>query len=107
MREIGNGILHFVVGGLFALAVCYHAAFMIPATFVYAFLREQAQHRLKLSQETAVLDSQDPGWLQFHDVYRVEKRSFFDFSWLTWHSMFEVLQWTAGAIAAFVLSIFL
>ena len=89
LREAGNMALHIGVGGALALAVCWSLWMLILGTFIYAFLREQAQHRYEL-------------WLYFSgtDIYKVKKYSFFDFGWITWHRIWEVLQWTLGAAAA-------
>lgn len=86
MRELGNGIAHFVIGGGLAALVLWNYWFLVPATFVYAWERERGQHRYDLERA----DSPDIAGL-----YLVHKPGFF--GWLTWHRVFEVIQWTAGA----------
>ena len=77
-------ILHITVGALFALAVCWSYWLLIPVTFVWAWLREQAQHRYILNDENRVIG----------------KASFF--GWMTLHSLWEAAQWTLGAAAVCV-----
>jgi len=79
-REIGNAFLHFGLGGLIAFGVCWSHWLLIPATFIYAWLREQGQHRYVFGPAG------------------VEKSTFF--GWVTWHRMIEVLEWTIGAAVA-------
>jgi hypothetical protein len=91
-REITNLILHVCVGYSLALLVCWNSWFIVLATFIYAFLREQAQHRYEITKHQQF--SMEPDF----PVYKVEKQTFF--GWITTHRMFEVLQWTAGAALA-------
>jgi hypothetical protein len=86
-REIGNLALHIVVGAALAALVCWHPAFIILATFIYAWLREQAQHRwiIRLSPH-------------YPKLYEVEKQTFF--GWMTFRRILEVLQWVIGAAVA-------
>jgi len=91
-REIGNLFLHLGVGLGLTLAACWSDWMLIPGTFVYAWLREQAQHRYIIGKPYERLGD---SWMQ-----TVQKRTFWDFGWMTWHSMFEVLQWTLGAAVA-------
>ena len=100
-REITNLILHVCIGYSLALLVCWNHWFIVLATFVYAFLRERAQHRYIFS-ESYTFHPPVEGSTQFV-YYRVEKRTFFDFGWVMPHRMFEVLQWTAGAAVACLL----
>ena len=82
-REVGNLVAHIVVGGALAALVCWNVWFMVLATFIYAALREQAQHRYIITPE--------PG---LKPLVRAEKRTFWDFGWMTWHRIWEVLQET-------------
>jgi hypothetical protein len=92
-REVGNLFLHLGVGAALAALVVWNHWFVVLATFVYAFLREQAQHRW-------VIDLASPGVPDQGDprTYYVEKRTFFDFSWLGWRQAFEIGQWVLGAV---------
>jgi hypothetical protein len=94
-REALNMVLHIVVGGALAALVIWSYWFLILSTFVYAFLREQAQHRW-------IIENPDAPIAPIEQVIRweVRKRTFWDFGWVTSWRMFEVLQWTAGAAAA-------
>jgi hypothetical protein len=89
-REAVNLALHISVGAALAALVCWNHWFMVSATFIYAFLREQAQHRYILTRNS--------GWAQ--GVHAVEKRTFFDFGWMTGHRLWEVFQWVIGAVVA-------
>lgn len=93
-RETVNFILHVIVGAALAALVCWNSWFIVLATFIYAFLREQAQHRWIIAESSFT-----PSLLSFK-LYSVTKRTFFDFSWVTVRRMFEVLQWVVGAAAA-------
>jgi hypothetical protein len=96
-REIGNAVLHLVVGFGLVLAACWSYWTLIGSTAIWAFLREQAQHRYKLERSDAANAN----------LYWVEKRTFFDFSWLGWKQVFEIGQWTIGATVACVLWYFI
>jgi hypothetical protein len=87
--------LHITVGAALAALVCWNHWFMVLATFVYASLREQAQHRYILENWSTEEEESDWG----HKVYKIEKRTFFDFRWMTGHRLWEVFQWTLGAAA--------
>jgi hypothetical protein len=87
-REAVNLTLHITVGAALAALVCWHPAFIILATFIYAWLREQAQHRYILTRSK--------GWAQ--GVHAVENQTFF--GWMTWHRIWEVFQWVIGAAVA-------
>jgi hypothetical protein len=91
-RELGNLCLHIGVGGLLAALVLWSPWFLLSATFVYAWLREQAQHRLIITEM---------GHLHYA-AYSVEKRTFFDFDWITGHRVWEIFQWVIGALVALV-----
>jgi hypothetical protein len=88
-REAWNLVYHTVAGAALAALVAWSIWFMVLATFIYAFLREQAQHRYILTPE--------PG---LKPLVRAEKRTFFDFGWLGWRQAFEIAQWTVGAALA-------
>ena len=93
-REIGNMALHFAVGGLLAAAVAWNHWMMVSATFVYAFLREQAQHRWIIGESRTVHPpTENSTQFVFHQI---EKQSFF--GWITGHRLWEVFQWTLGAV---------
>ena len=94
-RELGNMALHLTVGLTLTLAACWNFWLLVPVTFVYAFLREQAQHRYILG-EPYTFHPPVEGSTQDR-YYRIEKRTFFDFSWMTFHRMWEVMQWTLGS----------
>jgi hypothetical protein len=85
-----NTFLHITVGAALTALVCWNHWFMVSVTFIYAFLREQAQHRY-------ILDKVDLPNTPI--LYRVQRRTFFDFGWMTWHRLWEVFQWTLGAAA--------
>ena len=94
-------ILHVFVGAALAAAVLWHRPepfgyplYIVLVTFVYAWLREQAQHRLRLEKHHYL--SQEAG----HPVYMVEKRGFFEFDWVTGHRIWEVFQWVIGSVLA-------
>jgi len=88
-REVGNLFLHLGLGLGLTAAVLWFPPAIIPVTFIYAWLREQAQHRYIF---TAPPDS---------ITVMVHKRTFFDFGWVTWHRIWEVLQWTIGSAVAY------
>lgn len=93
-RDLANIPLHVGLGlGLAAAVLWWHPA-VIPVTFIYFFLREQAQHRYIITGPMPHLS---------YPAYSVEKRGFFDFGWVTWHSTFEALQGTAGAAVGYAL----
>ena len=92
-REIGNLALHVTVGGAFAAAVAWAYWCIIPVTFIWAFLREQAQHRYILTDTLSGTPRR----------YLVKKRTFWDFGWLNRHRFGEVCAWTVGsALGLFV-----
>jgi hypothetical protein len=101
-REAVNLALHIGVGAALAAAVMWHPAFIVLATFIYAWLREQAQHRYILTEATE--RPRSPGDLQ---LYVVDKRTFFDFGWMTGHRIWEVFQWTIGSAVAVALWTFI
>lgn len=88
-REIGNLALHVGVGGAITAMVMYQPLFIILATFIYASLREQAQHRLILTRAT------EKG--ADLSLFTVDKRGFFDFGWLGKKQAFEIVHWVIGA----------
>ena len=83
--------LHMVVAAALAVLILFNHWFIVLATFIYAWLREQAQHRWILVENIRLTD--DGGRL-----YRREKSTFF--GWMSWWRMFEVAQWTVGAFVA-------
>jgi hypothetical protein len=85
-REAVNLALHIGVGAALAALVCWHPAFIILVTFIYAWLREQAQHRWEFTLY------EDQG------LYSIGKASFF--GWITGHRIWEVFQWVIGAAVA-------
>lgn len=89
-REIGNAFLHLAVGLLLALAASWNHWMLVPVTFIYAFLREQAQHRY-------ILTLHEPPPEYTLGLWNVQKRTFFDFGWLGKKQAFEIAQWTLGA----------
>lgn len=88
-RDWGNLGLHMGVALALAFAMVWENWLIVPATFIYTWLREQAQHRWIL---TKAMGGEEPGSL---NLFAVDKQSFF--GWMTWHRMFEVFQWTAGS----------
>jgi hypothetical protein len=88
-REAINTTLHIVVGAALAALVCFNFWFAVLATFIYAFLREQAQHRWILKKHMQF--SMEPDF----PVYTRQKQTFF--GWITGHRIWEVFQWTLGA----------
>ena len=90
-REIGNLFLHIGVGCALAALVLYHRWFLLLVTFIYAWLREQGQHRYKLTLSTRVGHEEAR-------LYRVQKSTFL--GWMQWDRMFEVFQWVIGAALA-------
>jgi hypothetical protein len=78
-REAINLGLHIGIGGALAALVMWHPLMIIFDTFIYATLREQAQHRWDM-------DESPP-----------RKRGFFDFGWLGWRQVFEIGQWVIGS----------
>jgi hypothetical protein len=84
-REVVNLALHIGVGAALAALVAWHFAWIIFVTFIYAWLREQAQHRYILTRNS--------GWAQ--GVHAVENQTFF--GWMTGHRIWEVAQWVIGA----------
>jgi hypothetical protein len=88
-RDIGNLFLHLGFGLAFALAVGWNYWTLIGVVLVFAFLREQAQHRY-------ILDAYDKDPLG-QILYGVNKRTFFDFGWLGWKQVSEIAQWTGGS----------
>ena len=78
--------LHFTVAAALTALILWWHWFIVLATFIYAWLREQAQHRYDLAQ---IVGTYPP------NVYAVKKSTFF--GWMTWWRMFEVAQWTTGS----------
>ncbi len=97
-REIGNMALHMGVGGLLAAAVAWNYWTMIPVTFLYAFLREQAQHRFIIERYFADFTQNEIERTDVGNVFTVEKETFF--GWITGHRIWEVFQWVIGAEVA-------
>jgi hypothetical protein len=85
-REVFSLALHIGVGAALAALVCWHPAFIIPVTFIYAWLREQAQHRYVIGEPIKGISNL---------LYTVEKQTFF--GWITGHRIWEVFQWVIGA----------
>ena len=75
---------HFFGAVALTAAVLWNYWLLIPVTFVWAWLREQAQHRYI-----------------FDDSNRIAGKATF-FGWMTWHSMWEAAQWALGAAAVCV-----
>jgi hypothetical protein len=94
-REIGNLFLHIGVGAALTAAVLWKPPLIIVVVFVFAWLREQAQHRYELTEATE--RPRSPGDLQ---LYVVDKRTAFDFGWLGKRQLWEITQWTIGAAIA-------
>jgi hypothetical protein len=90
--EPGNFAYHFFGAVAMVAAVWFSHWLLILDVAIFAFLREQAQHRY----ETAVLVLEDGT----KTSYIVRKRTFFDFGWLGWQQVFEIGQWTLGAAVA-------
>jgi hypothetical protein len=62
--------------------------------FVYASLREQAQHRwIHTPCDYHHTDKAKHHYL----VYHIEKRTFFDFGWLGKKQALEIAQWVGGS----------
>jgi hypothetical protein len=93
-RERWNLVLHLVVGGALAALVMVHPLWIIFDTFIYAFLREQAQHRWIHTREEIPINEYPN---QTGKLFRIEKRTFFDFRWMGWKQVFEIAQWTFGS----------
>ena len=70
-RETISLALHVTVAAALAALVCWNHWFMVLATFIYAALREQAQHRYILTDWLTPLEGMHP--------YTVKKRTSFDF----------------------------
>jgi hypothetical protein len=85
-REWGNLGLHIGVGGALTALVMWHVLFINLAVFIYAWLREQAQHLYDYETEWF-----PGGSCKLHRV----PVGFF--GWMTWHRMFEVFQWVIGS----------
>jgi len=92
VREVGNAALHVGVGAALTALVCWNLWFMVLATFLFATLREQAQHRyiINLHQQFSMTPD--------FPVHKVTKRTFWDWSWLKWHHVFEIAQWVVGSV---------
>jgi len=91
LRECANAAFHTAGGCALASTVVWSSWFAVLVVFVFAALREQAQHRLRLEEHHYL--SREAG----HPVYIVEKRGFFDWSWFRWKHAFEIAEWTLGA----------
>ncbi len=91
-----NSALHIVLlgMGLAALPLWNHHC-LIGTAFIWAALREQAQHRYILTRATAASREDHPGDLT---LYAVDKRTFWDFGWLKWRQVWEIAQTTGGAV---------
>jgi len=88
LREWGNFGYHLAGAAAMAAPIWVSPWFIVLDTAIWATLREQAQHRYIITGPMPHLG---------YPAYSVEKRTFFDFSWLTRHSMFEIGSWTLGA----------
>jgi hypothetical protein len=99
-REIGNMALHFAIAIALTALVMWHREFIIFVTFIYLWLREQAQHRwiVTFVQHDT---SAPPGT----GLYHLDKSTFF--GWMTWHRIWEVFQWTIGSAIAVAVWIFI
>jgi len=85
----GDSALHFfVMGGILAALPLVHHWFLVLDAFIWAALREQAQHRFLLTH---------PGDLRCENYWIVKKRTFFDFGWLGWKQVQEIAETTVGA----------
>ena len=89
-RDVRNAALHLTIGGALAALAAWNIWMIVPVTFIWASLREQAQHRYEIKAFT--FDTPEEG-----RYYRVTKRTFFDFGWLGWQQVGEIIQWTVGA----------
>lgn len=89
-RDALNIPLHLALGLAVAFAVCWSYWMAIPTTLVWAFLREQAQHRWIIEEHPAIGAPSTA----------LGKRTFFDFSWLGWQQVFEIAQITTGSAVA-------
>ena len=96
-RETINLLLHITVGGVLTGLVLWQSYFVLLMVFIFAWLREQAQHRKILIEEGTVTGFE----LGTVRTYRVEKETFF--GWMTGHRIFEVFQWVIGCFVALVL----
>ena len=86
--KILDTLLHiFVLGAGLAVLPLISPWFLVLTAFVWATLREQAQHRMILTRAEDLMPV----------VYRVRKRTFFDFGWLGWKQVREILETTGGA----------
>ena len=90
-REAVNLTWHLVVGCALALAVSWRFWLIVPVTFIYAWLREQAQHRWIITKVTG------PNVYGSLNLYALDKETFF--GWMTGHRIWEVFQWVIGAAA--------
>ena len=86
-RELGNMALHIGVGGAITALVMVHPLFIIFATFIYAWLREQAQHRYDYGFSGITVGGEPT----------LKKTNVGFFGWMTGHRIFEVFQWVIGA----------
>jgi len=85
-----NSVLHiFVMGALLAALPLISHWFLVFDAFIWATLREQAQHRYAIGDKL-LLDGVP--------VYTVQKRTFFDFGWLGEKQVREILETTLGAL---------
>lgn len=83
-RNVGNFFLHLGVAAALTAGVIFNHWFMVLVTFIYTWLREQAQHRWILIKH-----------FDGTNIFRVEKQTFF--GWMTGHRIWEVFQWTIGS----------
>ena len=81
-RESINLALHITLAGALTALVMWHVLFINLAVFIYAWLREQAQHLYDW-------DVDGSG--------RIIKTTTGFFGWMTWHRMWEVFQWVIGS----------
>lgn len=89
-REIKNFAYHVLLCLALAALVLVHRNFLLLATFVYMALREQAQHRYILTELSHLS----------YPAYSIQKRTFWDFGWVTWKRFGEVMQGVLGCAIA-------
>jgi hypothetical protein len=83
--------LHIVIGAALTATVMWHILMINFAVFVYASLREQAQHRWILEGEPGAISTSG------RKLYHANKRTFFDFGWLGKKQVAEIAQWVLGS----------
>jgi hypothetical protein len=90
MKINGNSALHFfVLGMVLAVLPLVHHWFLALDAFIWAALREQAQHRYILDYPIVSGDK---------ILYEAKKRTFFDFGWLGKKQWQEIMETTLGAV---------